>query len=288
MITTTRGGESSGQFKALKEDIADRGILTPIDIDEKGNILDGHHRFRACKELGIIDFPTVIRLGLTEQEKRLFSRKSNMMRRHLNRKQIRELIAAQLKETPKWANNRIGLELGVSHNTVKKVRTELEATCQIDKFDKLEGLDKKVRKGRKPAILAADEDEKLEILRKIEQEADLDGLSEGFMNIKSFFGNLPSPTQMALNGLTEDQVLEWNAFGFFLEKEGNWIDGGVSYHLEWIVRKEFETPEEWLGEEGDRFRKSYGGGVCKEFKAEALKYIEEKNKTLKKEDFRFL
>jgi len=113
-------------------------------------------------------------------------------------------------------------------------------------------------------------------------------LSEGFMNIKSFFGNLPSPTQMALNGLTEDQVLEWNAFGFFLEKEGNWIDGGVSYHLEWIVRKEFETPEEWLGEEGDRFRKSYGGGVCKEFKAEALKYIEEKKKTLKKEDFRFL
>jgi ParB-like chromosome segregation protein Spo0J len=91
------------QFEALKEDIQERGILTPIDIDEEGHILDGHHRYRACKELGITDFPTIIRPGLTEEEKRLFARKSNMMRRHLNRKQIRELITAQLKETPRWA-----------------------------------------------------------------------------------------------------------------------------------------------------------------------------------------
>jgi ParB-like chromosome segregation protein Spo0J len=32
------------QFAALKEDIAKRGVLTPIDIDEHGNILDGYNR----------------------------------------------------------------------------------------------------------------------------------------------------------------------------------------------------------------------------------------------------
>ena len=96
------------QFAALKADIAERGVLVPIDVDEDGHILDGHHRYRACTELGIADFPTIVRPGLTEEERRIFARKSNMLRRHLSRKQVRELIAEQLKDTPSWANNRIG------------------------------------------------------------------------------------------------------------------------------------------------------------------------------------
>jgi ParB-like chromosome segregation protein Spo0J len=55
------------QFAALKADIAERGVLTPMDVDEHGNILDGHHRLRACRELGLTEFPTVVRLGLTEE-----------------------------------------------------------------------------------------------------------------------------------------------------------------------------------------------------------------------------
>ena len=45
------------QFEALKADIAERGVLVPIDVDEDGHILDGHHRYRVCTELGITDFP---------------------------------------------------------------------------------------------------------------------------------------------------------------------------------------------------------------------------------------
>ena len=33
------------QFAALKADIAERGVLVPIDVDEHGHILDGHHRY---------------------------------------------------------------------------------------------------------------------------------------------------------------------------------------------------------------------------------------------------
>ena len=84
------------QFEALKADITERGVLVPIDVDEHGYILDGHHRYRACVELGITDFPTIVRPGLSEEDRRIFARKSNMLRRHLNRKQIRELIAEQL------------------------------------------------------------------------------------------------------------------------------------------------------------------------------------------------
>ena len=39
------------KFEALKADIAERGVLVPIDVDEEGHILDGHHRYRACMQL---------------------------------------------------------------------------------------------------------------------------------------------------------------------------------------------------------------------------------------------
>jgi hypothetical protein len=42
-------------------------VLTPIDIDEHGNILDGHNRFRAWRELEKIEPPpTIVRAGLNE------------------------------------------------------------------------------------------------------------------------------------------------------------------------------------------------------------------------------
>ncbi len=110
------------QFAGLKADIAERGVLVPIDVDEEGHILDGHHRYRSCTELGITDFPTTVRPCLTEEDRRIFARKSNMLRRHLNRKQVRELIAEQLKDTPSWANNRIGQVLGADSKTVATVR----------------------------------------------------------------------------------------------------------------------------------------------------------------------
>lgn len=40
------------EFDALKEDIAERGLLEPIDLYE-GKVLDGRNRVIACKELGI-------------------------------------------------------------------------------------------------------------------------------------------------------------------------------------------------------------------------------------------
>lgn len=42
---------SEGEFEALKADIAARGVQVPVEYDEHGNILDGHHRVCACQEL---------------------------------------------------------------------------------------------------------------------------------------------------------------------------------------------------------------------------------------------
>lgn len=70
------------QYDALKADIARRGVLVPVEYDEAGNILDGHHRAQIAAELGI-DHPRVTRDGLDEQEKTEHVLKLNLLRRHL-------------------------------------------------------------------------------------------------------------------------------------------------------------------------------------------------------------
>ncbi len=52
---------SDDEFEALKEDIAKHGVIVPVVIDQHGAIVDGHHRVRACKELGIEDYPVIVR-----------------------------------------------------------------------------------------------------------------------------------------------------------------------------------------------------------------------------------
>lgn len=39
--------------EALEKDIAKRGLLEAIEIDERGNVLDGHTRLEICRDLGI-------------------------------------------------------------------------------------------------------------------------------------------------------------------------------------------------------------------------------------------
>ena len=85
---------AADEFEALKADIAARGVQVPVEYDDMGNILDGHHRVQACHELGITHWPRLVRHGLTEQEKIRHARRLNLDRRHLDRERKRALIAA--------------------------------------------------------------------------------------------------------------------------------------------------------------------------------------------------
>jgi modification methylase len=70
-------------FAALKADIEARGVLVPVELDENGALLDGHHRMRACAELGITRIPRIVRRGLSETDKIEHVLKLNLLRRHL-------------------------------------------------------------------------------------------------------------------------------------------------------------------------------------------------------------
>ena len=122
---------SADEYSELKADIKERGVMVPIEFDEFGNTLDGHHRLKICEELGITDYPKVIRAGMTEEQKRTHARKLNMARRQLSQKQRRDLIREQLKETPEKSDRQIAAALGVSNSTVSSQRKEMVANHQL-------------------------------------------------------------------------------------------------------------------------------------------------------------
>lgn len=133
------------EYAELKNDIAQRGVMVPIEYDEHGNVLDGHHRLQICAELGIKDFPKVIRAGMTEEEKRTHARKLNMARRQLNQEQRRELIREQLRETPEKSDRQIAKALGVSDKTVGTQRRDMVSTAEIPQLSTSIGADGKER-----------------------------------------------------------------------------------------------------------------------------------------------
>lgn len=74
---------SQDEYDMLKADIAVRGVQVPVEFDDQGNVLDGHHRLKACRELGIKDYPSIVRVGLTEDEKIEHLVIMNVLRRQL-------------------------------------------------------------------------------------------------------------------------------------------------------------------------------------------------------------
>jgi ParB-like chromosome segregation protein Spo0J len=50
---------SAEEYESLKQSIKQNGLWVPIVVNSQGVILDGHHRFKACQELGIKESKTV-------------------------------------------------------------------------------------------------------------------------------------------------------------------------------------------------------------------------------------
>jgi len=132
---------SPEDYAALEADIIARGVLVPVEYDEAGNILDGHHRVQICESLGLVDWPRFVRKGLSEDEKRAHARALNLSRRHLTNAQKREIIEAQLKETPSISSRAIAARFGVHHSTVSTVRKRMEDGGEISHHAEVVGRD---------------------------------------------------------------------------------------------------------------------------------------------------
>jgi len=103
------------EYEALKADIAEHGIRVPIDVDEDGTILDGHHRAWIAADLGV-QCPRRVVAGLTDEAKRAHSIAANVYRRQLNREQRQEMVA-RLREQG-MSTRQIAKAAQVDHSTV--------------------------------------------------------------------------------------------------------------------------------------------------------------------------
>jgi ParB-like chromosome segregation protein Spo0J len=119
------------QYADLKEDIVERGILTPVIVDEFGEVIDGHHRKQIAEELAQ-DYPThQLQPGLSEADKLDASVALNLMGRHQSSEQKRETIRRYLLRRPEAADRYVARLIGVQHQTVGRIRVKLEAAGLI-------------------------------------------------------------------------------------------------------------------------------------------------------------
>jgi ParB-like chromosome segregation protein Spo0J len=253
-------------FAALKADIAERGVITPIDVDEEGVILDGHHRWRAHCESGRNEPPPVIvRAGLTEAEKMSFARRQNILRRHMSRREVRRVVETELRSAPGRSDRAIAAVLGVDHKTVAAARRSGEFPTPAER----RGLDGKIRPAPPPRPSAADPaPDTPEAFAKA-----MLGSAEAVRANAERIAALPDDLKLALfnaglsasstvvvmggdgppHGLGPHEVAAFEAFGDYLAERG-WTADAVGHHLEWLVRNGWRSPDEWLGEEGRKYR----------------------------------
>lgn len=114
---------SADEFAALKADIAARGVLVPVEVDETGAVLDGHHRLRAWRELRaegvrVPPYPRVVRHLGDEQAKVAHAVTLNLARRHLGVTERRDLVRRLRAQG--WSLRRIAEALGVADATVRR------------------------------------------------------------------------------------------------------------------------------------------------------------------------
>lgn len=144
------------EYQALKADVADHGILVPVEVDEAGIMLDGHHRVKAWSELRaegikVPDYPRLIRAELTEAQKRNHVRSLNLLRRHLTAEQLKEQMNEMRKDGATLEK--------IAQTTGKGIETARRHTRSTFPNGKVEGKDKKKRpakyKPRQPKTVIA-------------------------------------------------------------------------------------------------------------------------------------
>lgn len=135
------------EFNNLKQSIKEsNGNIIPILVNKEGIIIDGHHRFKACKELETK--PKIETKEFTDElEEKEFIISINRNRRHLNQFQISE-VGYKLEEIEKQKAKIRQLK------TLKNVRDDNSySTSSLASFDANEKEDKE-EKGKVSKIIA--------------------------------------------------------------------------------------------------------------------------------------
>jgi ParB/RepB/Spo0J family partition protein len=117
-------------YIALRNNIKEKGLLKPIDIMNDGTIIDGHHRFKVCRELGIVPETLVLKNIKTLEDALEYSFNINFARRQLTNfeKVLWYSNIIQLNNEPQEA---IAKKLGICQEQLSKVMKVLDNTPKL-------------------------------------------------------------------------------------------------------------------------------------------------------------
>jgi ParB-like chromosome segregation protein Spo0J len=156
---------SKEEFEELKKSIQTEGQHYPIIVNENLEVLDGHHRFRACIELGLEPDFEVRKFDDKLNEKK-FVIEVNLRRRHLNNFQLVELAVPLLeiekalakKRQSKGGKNELDKQQGVAPEDAE---FELEPKGKaVEVVAKRAGVSPRTLERGKKILEEASEDEK--------------------------------------------------------------------------------------------------------------------------------
>lgn len=121
------GDLTEEEYEALKASIAEHGLLSPITKDQNGTVLDGNHRLRACRELGIQPRYELV-VCETDDDRYVRALVMNLLRRHLTREQKSEKVS-ELRGRG-WTFERIADETGIPVKTAHDLITDSDTNCE--------------------------------------------------------------------------------------------------------------------------------------------------------------
>jgi hypothetical protein len=118
------------EYQALKDSIAADGVRVPVMIGEHG-LIDGRHRWRASKELGLKEIPALFIAGLSKEQERDVAITVNAARRQMSREQKHAIIRAEISRNPARSSREIARVCGVTHPTVEGIRLKMKAEEEV-------------------------------------------------------------------------------------------------------------------------------------------------------------
>ena len=189
------------EYAALEKDILARGVMVPVEIDENGATLDGHHRVEIAGRHKL-KCPTITRKFKTEQEKREHVIKLNLARRHLEPWQWGQAFKLLLEE--RGVKRGRGKNQGELSETVSECAAELgveerTARNRLKAAHDYEALAKpkqrEVKEDRKPLTQAVREVNQQKAQEAVGESAKLSG------KYRVFYAD--PPWQYGNKGLTE-------------------------------------------------------------------------------------
>ncbi|MCL2172414.1 MAG: ParB N-terminal domain-containing protein [Candidatus Bathyarchaeota archaeon] len=176
---------SQEEFEQLRESIRTEGQHYPIIVSEDLVVLDGHHRFRACLELGVDPDFEVKHFENKLLEKK-FVIEANLRRRHLNNFQLVEL-AVPLLEIEKAL---------LKEKQIQKSQNESALVVETNKEDSFSELEAKGKTVENIARKAGVSTRTLERGKKIIEKASEDDkqkLREGKTSISKVYRDITPP-----------------------------------------------------------------------------------------------